>query len=145
MENIVLAILVPRGPVSQNSHDPPPPYNEQSRHDHGGIPSFSLLTVHATVLMELANHSLDFVISDIKTEWNIVNFMHASFERTQPLDRVLILIDISNVVQAATCIKRITSRWGGFEFAILEFVNSMLRGPRRHTVRESAGFPMSGK
>jgi len=69
--------------------------------------------------MELANHSLDFVISDTKIEWEIVNFMPTSFERTQPLDRMLILIDVSDVVQAATCIKCITSRWGGFEFAIL--------------------------
>jgi hypothetical protein len=49
--------------------------------------------------------------------------MHASFKRTQPLDRMLILIDVSDVVLAATCIKCITSRWGGFEVAILEFVN----------------------
>ena len=145
VENIVSAILDLRGPVSRDLHDPPPPYDEDPRHDHVGIPSFSLLTVHDAVLTELANHSFDFAILDVKIECEIANFMHANFERTQPLGPVLVLIGISDVTQAATCAEYMTSRWGDFGLAILDFVDSMLREKRQHTVAESTNFHMSSK
>ena len=145
VENIVSAILDLRGPVSQDLHDPPTIYDNMSRHNHVGIPSFSLLAVHDAVMTELTNHSFDFAISDIKIECEIADFMHANFERTQPLGPVLVLIGISDATQAATCAEYITSRWGGFGLAILDFANSMLREKRQHTVGESTNFHMSSK
>ena len=145
VENIVSAILDLREPVSQDLHDPPTPYDDLSRHNHAGIPSFSLLNVHDAILTEFANHSFDFAISDIKIECEIANFMHANFERTQPLGPVLVLIGTSDVTQAATCAEYIASRWGGFGLAILDFANSMLREKRQHTVGESTNFHMSSK
>ena len=139
VENIISVILGRKGRFSQDLPD------KDFRYHRSGVSSSSLLTVHDAVVTELADHRFDFAIADIEIECEIANFMHANFDQSQPLGPVLGLIGISDVTQAITCAEYVTSRWGGFGLAVLDFVDLMVREKRHYIAERQSNLHMASK